>query len=166
MKLFGSGQANEDYEELVPIYKTLVSRSISLSIQKFSSNVIEKCLQLKNEKNRKMFIDTLFIRKNLVELIKNKFGSYVLTKAVKFCDNSERQKYIELICEEVNQKNMSKHKGKWNELFRKNWPQFYPVLYQKYIEKGSQFSSSSFENFSNIGIASHLLIFNSSTTLF
>lgn len=110
-----------------------------------------------------MFIENLFLKKNLVELIKNKFGSYVLTKAVKFCDSKEKQKYIEQICEEVNQKNMSKHKAKWNELFRKNWPQLYPILYQKYIEKGSHYSSSSFETFSQIGTHKIRFYFKSKT---
>src|SRR5882724_4400666 len=48
----------------------------ALSVQKFSSNVIEKCIRVAEHNTRKMLIDELLNRARLEKLLRDSYGNY------------------------------------------------------------------------------------------
>jgi Pumilio-family RNA binding repeat len=48
----------------------------ALSVQKFSSNVIEKCIRVAEHNTRKMLIDELLNRTRLEKLLRDSYGNY------------------------------------------------------------------------------------------
>jgi hypothetical protein len=70
---------------------------VSFSMQKYSSNVVEKCLDLVTAVNRKRWNDEIFNHSRIISLVKNKYGNYVLQKALQmmsFSEKSERRGYL------------------------------------------------------------------------
>ena len=73
-----------------------------MSIHKFASNVIERCLHFgaKNQKNK--LIDEI-LEKNekmynsLISLVKDKFGNYVVQKMIEYSDDDKRKEIINKI---------------------------------------------------------------------
>jgi hypothetical protein len=76
-----------------------------LSIQKFSSNVIEKCLEKADEKTKSLYIEELshsdklsgnlkFIITLCLGLIRNSYGNYVVQKALKIGVGKDKQALI------------------------------------------------------------------------
>lgn len=61
-----------------------------LSIQKFSSNVIEKCLEKADTKVRNLYIEELALSDKLSGLIRNSYGNYVVQKALKIGFGKEK----------------------------------------------------------------------------
>ena len=66
-----------DLKEILEIYE---NKYIFLSNQKFSSNVMERILE-KSEKNLENYINEISKGYNLNELLKNKYGNFVIKKA-------------------------------------------------------------------------------------
>lgn len=48
----------------------------ALSVQKFSSNVIEKCIRVADHNTRKLLIEELLNRSRLEKLLRDSFGNY------------------------------------------------------------------------------------------
>jgi hypothetical protein len=70
---------------------------VLLSMQKYSSNVVEKCFDMISAVKRSKWINELFHLNRIMCLIKNKYGNYVLQKAVQmmsFSEKSERKLYL------------------------------------------------------------------------
>ena len=65
--------------ELVDI---ILKNVYSLSMQKFSSNVIEKFLELADTKNRNIIIRELYNPGKILGLLKNKYGNIILHKTL------------------------------------------------------------------------------------
>ena len=83
--------------ECLPIVNIIIKNICILSIQKFSSNVSEKILTLINESNKyenekNMISYQLFFTVQIMNVLKNKYGRYVLQKAVKILSENEREK--------------------------------------------------------------------------
>lgn len=133
-------QLDEVAKGMDVIYNGLLRRTIQLSIHKFSSNIIEKCLQLKTPEIRKKFTEIIFQKPNLAELIKNKFGNFVLVRAL----NQEmpmetRAELLNTINAILAMKNMEKYRAKWNEFMRTSYqPKIPPnlVYYNTQLCKG------------------------------
>ena len=77
-------------KEIVDI---ILDNIVSLSMQKFSSNVIEKFMDVaSNEKEIKaQMFRNLFIKGDVSSLIKNKYGNYVLSKAIKLMSTEDKK---------------------------------------------------------------------------
>ena len=74
---------NED--DLKDVKNKILENIYELSLQQFSSNVIEKAIETFSQKNREEILRKLcFEEKFIVSLINNKFGKFVLNKAIKF----------------------------------------------------------------------------------
>ena len=70
--------------DIYDIFKQFFNRLTEFSCMKYSSNVIERCIE-KNEKFLNGFILEICIKKNTIgNLIKNSFGNYVVQTALKF----------------------------------------------------------------------------------
>ena len=100
-----------DLEEINNIYK---NKYVFLSIKKFSSNVIERILE-KNEKNVDDYINIICEGCNLVEILKNKYGNFVIKKAINLSKGKNKDKLINGINDSLkfldNPKIINKWKG-------------------------------------------------------
>ena len=82
-----------DLEEILEIYK---DKYTFLSIKKFSSNVVERILE-KSHKNVTNYVDEICKDNNLNEILKSKFGNFVLNKALSLSSGKTKEKLLEEI---------------------------------------------------------------------
>ena len=76
------------------IIDVILDNIVSLSMQKFSSNVVEKFMDvISNDQHdiKSLMFRNLFIKGDVSSLIKNKYGNYVLTKAIKLMNNDDKR---------------------------------------------------------------------------
>ena len=64
------------------IVRQVLGRTLQLSIQKFSSNVVEKCIEYADEEFRLKLIDELMECEKMSVLISSNYGNYVVMKAL------------------------------------------------------------------------------------
>ena len=84
--------------ELNEIFEALIERIYKLSIQQFSSNVVEKALEKMDTLNLDKALDKLFFQGKFIFLLKNKFGKFVIIKAIGYMTKELRTKFeIDLI---------------------------------------------------------------------
>ncbi|KAL5534613.1 hypothetical protein ACEPAG_1076 [Sanghuangporus baumii] len=67
----------------------------ALSVQKFSSNVIEKCIRVAETNTRKMLIDEILNRTRLEKLLRDSFGNYCVQTALDYADPGQRALLVE-----------------------------------------------------------------------
>ncbi|KAJ2553086.1 hypothetical protein EV175_003069, partial [Coemansia sp. RSA 1933] len=84
-----------EYSE--PVIRMFVNHICGLSVQKFSSNVMEKCIRIASPATRKMLIVPLMQRERLDMLMRDSYGNYVVQTALDFADNQVRAELIEAI---------------------------------------------------------------------
>ncbi|KAI9295088.1 ARM repeat-containing protein [Neoconidiobolus thromboides FSU 785] len=69
----------------------------ALSVQKFSSNVIEKCIRIADDKLRFELIQELLSRERLDLLIRDSYANYVVQTSLEFAEITQRDKLIACI---------------------------------------------------------------------
>ncbi|EJD04358.1 ARM repeat-containing protein [Fomitiporia mediterranea MF3/22] len=67
----------------------------ALSVQKFSSNVIEKCIRVAEHNTRKMLIEELLNRTRLEKLLRDSFGNYCVQTALDYAESGQRALLVE-----------------------------------------------------------------------
>ncbi|EPS92758.1 hypothetical protein FOMPIDRAFT_1033894 [Fomitopsis schrenkii] len=67
----------------------------ALSVQKFSSNVIEKCIRVAEHTTRKMLIGELLNRKRLEKLLRDSYGNYCVQTALDYAEPAQRALLVE-----------------------------------------------------------------------
>lgn len=100
------------FPEIKPV---LLENVISLSMQKFSSNVIEKCLEHCTIDEKKEFIELLFNVEKLPSMLKNKYGELILKKAVEIMPYDMRVEKKEILIKK-GALTSSKDKSRLNKL--------------------------------------------------
>ena len=91
-----------------------------LSLEQFSSNVVEKSIELFDEEYREKIIRKLCFEGNLVTLLKNKFGRFVLYKAINYMTKDLRNEMeINLVNNLHNNVYNNKDKNKIKKLLMK-----------------------------------------------
>ena len=107
--------------DLTEIKSKIMENVCKLSLQQFSSNVIEKAIEIFDEVNRIEIIKKLCFNENFIlVLIKNKFGKYVLNKAIKYMKlDIKNELEIELINNINNNLYNNKDKNKIKKLLIK-----------------------------------------------
>jgi len=73
------------------IINVIINNMISLSMQKFSSNVVEKCFDLVDMSTRKRMVKELFNASKISSLLKNKYGNFVLQKTIQVMSKDEKK---------------------------------------------------------------------------
>lgn len=91
--------SKEDLEEIV---LKVEKHFKELSNKKYSSNVIEKCLE-KSECILKKYIEEVSKDEKVGDVIKNNYGNYVIQKALSLCDNGDRYKLLTVIASLINE---------------------------------------------------------------
>ncbi|KAH7916490.1 ARM repeat-containing protein [Hygrophoropsis aurantiaca] len=67
----------------------------ALSVQKFSSNVIEKCIRVAEHSTRKMLIEELLNRTRLEKLLRDSYGNYCVQTALDYAEPAQRALLVE-----------------------------------------------------------------------
>ena len=75
----------------------IIENICSLSKQKFSSNVVEKIIELIDEERRQLIFTEIFNEAKLYGLIKNKYGKYVIQKSIKSMTYQQKEKAIQIL---------------------------------------------------------------------
>ncbi|KAJ9097848.1 hypothetical protein QFC19_006638 [Naganishia cerealis] len=80
-----------------PLIRQFVGNVCVLSVQKFSSNVIEKCIRVADPELRKILVGELLNRSRLEKLLRDSFANYVVQTALDYADPSQRMLLVECI---------------------------------------------------------------------
>ncbi|KAF5338450.1 hypothetical protein D9758_012238 [Tetrapyrgos nigripes] len=67
----------------------------ALSVQKFSSNVIEKCIRVAEHATRKILIEELLNRTRLEKLLRDSYGNYCVQTALDYAEPTQRTLLVE-----------------------------------------------------------------------
>ncbi|PFH54706.1 hypothetical protein AMATHDRAFT_44516 [Amanita thiersii Skay4041] len=67
----------------------------ALSVQKFSSNVIEKCVRVAEHNTRKLLIDEFLNRTRLEKLLRDSYGNYCVQTALDYAEPGQRALLVE-----------------------------------------------------------------------
>jgi hypothetical protein len=104
---------NNELEDILNLYK---NKYIYLSKQKYSSNAVERILE-KNKKYLENYINEVCNdNNNIIEIIKNKFGNYVIQKAVRLSNGLLRERIIGEISKNINKLEDKKLISKWKAI--------------------------------------------------
>ena len=97
-----------------------VNDIILLSLQKYSSNVIEKCLEKNHDIFTKFIYDLRVYNQGneIIKMLNNTFGNFVLIKALKLCINYNEFQFLrESIVIGLSKLNNKKLNNKWMKIF-------------------------------------------------
>ncbi|CAG8515447.1 28444_t:CDS:10 [Gigaspora margarita] len=68
-----------------------------LSVQKFSSNVMEKCIRVAEPETRKCLIDEMLNKNRLDKLLRDSYANYVVQTSLDYADPIQRAQLVECI---------------------------------------------------------------------
>ena len=97
--------------ELNEIFDVLTDNIFKLSVQQYSSNVVEKSFEKMNDFHRLKIFDKLFFLGKFIFILKNKFGKFVIRKAVNYMSNELKKKVEFELINNIN-KGIYNHKDK------------------------------------------------------
>ena len=89
------------------IIETIVNNYLSLSMQKFSSNVVENCIKYGDENCVKKIYKAIIEKEKLESLLNNNYGNFVLEKLIARLNKDEKMKIIKKIEKLGKTKNLS-----------------------------------------------------------
>ena len=75
----------------------IIENSLNLSLQKYSSNVVEKVIEIADEITRGKMFKTIFNKESSIILLKNKFGRYVIQKCFMFMNAEVKDNIVKEI---------------------------------------------------------------------
>lgn len=78
-----------------PLCQTFAGNIPSLSKQKFSSNVIEKCLRTADAYLRRQMVDEILAGNELEKMLRDSFANYVVQTAMDFADPDTRARIVD-----------------------------------------------------------------------
>ena len=79
------------------IIETIVNNYLSLSMQKFSSNVVENCIKYADEKSVKKIYNAIIDQEKIESLLNNNYGNYVLEKLIERLNRDDKIKLAKKI---------------------------------------------------------------------
>lgn len=107
-----------------PIYDKLTNKIFELSIQKYSSCVIEKCLEYGDKNTCSTFIKEITNSQRLSALVSHSYGNFVIQKALKLAQGDERNNLIMAIERSFPQIQDKKIRMKWQEIIQNSNNEF------------------------------------------
>ncbi|KAH9005921.1 ARM repeat-containing protein [Lactarius hatsudake] len=72
------------------VIRQFIGNVCALSVQKFSSNVIEKCVRVAEHNTRKLLIEELLNRTRLEKLLRDSYGNYCVQTALDYAEPGQR----------------------------------------------------------------------------
>jgi uncharacterized membrane-anchored protein YjiN (DUF445 family) len=79
------------------IIETIVNNYLSLSMQKFSSNVVENCIKCADENSVKKIYNAIIDQEKIESLLNNNYGNYVLEKLIERIGQEDKIKLAKKI---------------------------------------------------------------------
>ena len=107
---------NWNLNDIKEIYPMFYGKCLVFSIQKFSSNVIEKCIQKSAEFTFKFINEICTNESSICILLKNNYGNYVIQTTLKICDQQKKAILISLIKKNLVLINDKKLTNKWRSI--------------------------------------------------
>ena len=102
----------EDYLDIINLYK---NNLFNLSLEKYASNVIERFIE-RDQKILEEYIEEIVASKKIYEIMKSKFGNYVIQKAIKLAKNEHKTKLIFNAAIMINNLKEKKLIAKWKSI--------------------------------------------------
>ncbi len=112
-----------DLKEILEVLSCFYNKFTFLSMLKYSSNVVEKCIE-KSEVILKEFINEICNNGKISDIMKNNYGNYVIQKALKISLNEEKKKLVSEVEKNIFKLNDKKLIIKWKSII-------YPYLDNK-----------------------------------
>ena len=127
---------NWNKNELNEIKQKIIENIYQLSVQQYSSNVVEKAIEIFDDETREIIINKLFFDDNFIILLKKKFGRFVLNKAFSYMEmNLKKKLEIFLINNINNNKYSNKDKIKIKKFLMKIKNNYYQNNYNLNFNK-------------------------------
>jgi len=102
------------------ILEKILVRVISYSSQKYTSNVIEKCVTIAPPQYLKRVINEIMKLERLSDLMKNKYGNYVLLHVLISSEPEEKERIMQGINKNANLFHGTKYKQRWTKFIEDN----------------------------------------------
>ena len=109
-----------EHNDVIEIISQLLGHCTELSMMKYSSNVIERCLQKSEVFLEKFITETCFTSNTVGALIKNNYGNYVIQTALKTARNGMKIALINAIENNLNILGEKKLINKWKSILASN----------------------------------------------
>ena len=101
-----------DYKEILKLFD---KKYFNLSLEKYASNVVERCIE-KDEELLNNYIDEIVNSNKIYEVMKSNFGNYVIQKAIKLSKGDKKNKLVFNAAKEINKLNDAKLIIKWKSI--------------------------------------------------
>ena len=102
----------DDYLDIINLYK---NNFFNLSLEKYASNVIERFIE-RDEHVLNQYIEEIVGTGKIYEIMKSKFGNYVVQKAIKLAKNEYKHKLIFNAAIMINNLKEKKLIAKWKSI--------------------------------------------------
>ena len=93
---------NWNINDLNDIKNKIMENIYRLSIQQFSSNVVEKAIEVFDEHIKERMIIKIIFDSNFIVILKNKFGRFVLNKAINYMKDDLKNKFEVFLLNNIN----------------------------------------------------------------
>ncbi|OCT45870.1 putative RNA-binding protein [Cladophialophora carrionii] len=80
-----------------PLCENFFGRVAALSKQKFSSNVIEKCLRTADMETKRQMVEEMFMGNELEKMLRDSFANYVVQTAMEYVDPATKARLVDAI---------------------------------------------------------------------
>ena len=80
-----------------PLCQSFRGKVVALSKQKFSSNVIEKCLRVADVNSRADLIEEMLMGNELERMLRDSFANYVVQTALDYGNDQHKQRMVDMI---------------------------------------------------------------------
>jgi hypothetical protein len=80
-----------------PLCENFFGRIPALSKQKFSSNVIEKCLRTAEMDTKRIMVEEMFMGNELERMLRDSFANYVVQTAMEYADPTTKGRLVDAI---------------------------------------------------------------------
>jgi hypothetical protein len=89
-------------------------------MEKYASNVIEKCIDITDNESKilNMFIVTILNQKSVLNLMKSIYGNYVIQKALKISSGDYKKMLLEAVSKSIDRLGEKKIIEKWKNIVR------------------------------------------------
>jgi len=105
-----------DYNDILCLFD---KKYYSLSLEKYASNVVERCIE-KDENILNNYIEELISINKICEVMKSNYGNYVIQKAIKLAKGEYKQKLVFNAAKDINKLNDPKLIKKWKSILSPN----------------------------------------------
>ena len=90
-------------EDIKCIQNLIIENANFLVQQRYASNVIEKCIEIFGYEKRKKLIRNLCFKGNLLDIIKNQYGHYIINKTVNYMEDNVKEQIEKILINKMPQ---------------------------------------------------------------